>query len=158
MPDPPTVLETRVRFDETDLQGVAYFGEYFTYMDEAYTAYLRRLGTTYGDVVADGWTTHVVHAEMDYLAAAEFEDRLEHGFRITGFGRSSFRAEYRASVAATDEMVAGGETTTTGETVAEGEVVHVAVGTEDGDPIPVPDDFREQVAAFQDDPPETESE
>lgn len=143
MAELPTVFENRVRFDETDLQGIVYYGEYFTFMDEALTEFFRRVGHGYPEIADRGWTTHIVHAELDYEATATLGDVLENGFRVAGFGRSSITGEYEA------------RKRETGERVAAGEVVHVAVDVETDEPIPVPEAFRDAVADHQDVPPET---
>ena len=42
---PPTAsLTARVGFDETDAQGVVYYGRYMPYFDRARVEYLRHLG------------------------------------------------------------------------------------------------------------------
>ena len=145
-PGPPTILENRVRFAETDLHGHAFYGEYFTYLDETFNAFLRRIDYPYGRMHAEGWTTNVVHAELDYHAPADYEDVVENRLRVDSIGERSLTAIYEAWI--------------DGEAVASGEVVHVAVGfgTESdendvGRPVRVPDAFREAVAAFQDEPP-----
>jgi len=139
---PPELLETPVRFGETDLQGVVYYDEYFVYMDEAFTELLRRLGFPYPDIEAAGWTTKVVHAEMDYLGPAGLEDTLANGLRVATIGRSSLTGAYEAWQRES------------GETVARGQVVHVTVDVETGESIPVPQELRNALAELQDEPPE----
>ena len=146
MPDLPTIWENRVRFAETDLHGHVFYGEFFTYLDETVNAYLRRIDYPYGRMHAEGWSTNVVHAELDYHAPAEYEDVIQNRLRIDSIGERSLTAAYDARIE--------------GERVAAGEVVHVAVGYGDdpvggepGAPIRVPDALREAVAAFQDEPP-----
>lgn len=142
MSELPLVFENRVRFDETDLQGVVYYAEYFTYVDEAFNEYLRAVGHTYDEMADAGWTTHVAHAELDYVAAAGFGDVVANHLRVVEIGESSVRAAYEAR---------DGDT---GDPLAEGEVVHVAVGLDGDESVRVPDAFRTAVAEFQDDPPE----
>lgn len=145
MLDAPTILENRVRFAETDLHGHVFYGEFFTYADETFNELLRRIDYPYDRMHAEGWTTNVVHAELDYHAPVEYEDIVENRLRIDRIGERSLTAVYEADVG--------------GEPVASGEVVHVAVRFgEEGDDgegsaaVPVPDAFREAVAEFQDDP------
>ena len=146
MPDPPTILKNRVRFAETDLHGHVFYGDFFTYLDETFNAFLRRIDYPYDRMHAEGWTTNVAHAELDYHGPASFEDVVENRLWIDSIGERSLTASYEAS---------RGE-----EPLASGEVVHVAVaygrgddaGAEDCGAIPVPDDFREAVAAFQGEP------
>lgn len=161
---PPVVYENRVRFVETDQQGVVFYGVYFTYMDEAFNEYVRRLGYDYERMAEAGWTTHVVHADLDFHAAAGFGDAVENRLRVASIGGASLTAEYEARRA--DD----------GTLLADGSVVHVAVdadgdekaedageGSEDatddggGAPVDVPEAFREAVADFQSVPPDDAS-
>lgn len=132
---PPVVFENQVRFDETDLQGVVFFGTFFTYMDETFNAYCREIGLPYSTF--DGWTTHVAHAELDYHGQATFEDILENGMRIESIGDASITAEYAARHQRDDEPIASGK------------VVHVAVNNNSDDVVRVPDPFRDAVTAHQ---------
>lgn len=140
---PPTVLKNRVRFAETDQQGVVFYGTFFTFQDEAFNAYLREIEYRYQRMRAEGWTTHIVHAELDYEAAAEFEDIIANELRITAIGDSSITFEYTA------------RRDTDGEILASGTATHVTVTTDNGDVCRVPEAFRQAVKAYQDDPPTT---
>lgn len=150
MTDLPTVWENVVRFDETDLHGHVFFGEFFTYADETFTELLRRIDYPYGRMHREGWTTNVVHADLDYHAPATLGDRVENRMRIESIGEHSLTASYEAHAAVGK--------------LATGEVVHVAVefgtgdtvegdGGDDAGAIRVPDAFREAVAEFQDGTP-----
>lgn len=144
MDELPVVWENRVRFEETDMQGVVFYGNYVTFQDETASAYFRTIGYSYGDIAAAGWDIHVVNVDLDYRGQATFEDELVHGFRVVTIGESSMTSEYAARRADDDELI------------AEGTVTHVAVDAETGEPTRVPDEFREAVVAFQERPPEQE--
>ncbi|WP_226481358.1 acyl-CoA thioesterase [Natrinema amylolyticum] len=131
------VLENRVRFAETDQQGIVFYGEYFTFQDEAISAFFRDLDYRYETMHDRGWQTHVVNAELNYHAGAEFEDVIVNELRVAEMGSSSFTSDYRA------------RRKRDGELLADGSVTHVAVDLETEAPVAVPDDFREAVAAFQ---------
>ncbi|WP_254546379.1 acyl-CoA thioesterase [Halomarina pelagica] len=135
------VFENRVRFAETDQQGVVFYGEYVTYQDEAVNAYLRAIDYDYDAMLAAGWDVHVAHVDLDYRAPARFGDVLVNALRVESIGESSVRFAYRARRRRDDAVL------------AEGHVVHVAVD-EAGGSTRVPDDFRDAVVAFQDEPPE----
>jgi acyl-CoA thioester hydrolase len=136
------VWENQVRFAETDAQSVVFYGEYVTYQDETFSQYLREIDYDYHQLEDAGWDIHVVHVDVDYRAPAEFDDWLVNGIRVDRIGESaidfSWICRHRDS----------------GETVAEGGLTHVAVD-ESGEPRRVPDAFREAVADFQDEPPES---
>lgn len=135
------LYENRVRFEETDLQGVVFYGNYLTYHDETVSAYFRAVGYDDSQWTQGAWSVHVAHVSLDYRSSATFGDVLRHTMRITGFGRSSIRSEYRARNRDGDDLV------------VEGEAVHVAVDPRTGETRRVPDEFREAVRAFQQVPP-----
>lgn len=134
------VFENRVRFAETDAQGIVFYGEYLTFMDEAFSAFVEAVGYPYGSFEARGWDIHVVHAEVDYHAPAEFADELVNGMRVSAIRRSSIEFDWVCRQR-------------DGERVASGSVVHVAVD-ENGETVRVPDEFRDAVVEFQEVPPD----
>lgn len=130
------ILTSRVRFEETDLQGIVFYGNYLTYMDMAHNEQLRHLDAGPGR----GWSEHVVHTELDYRGQAKFGDEVHHYTRFSRIGTSSMETEYLA-------------TNGSGELLVEGEAVYVAMDDATDEPIPVPEAFREAVATSQEDPP-----
>lgn len=139
MSELPDVWETRVRFAETDAQGIVFYGEYVTYQDETFSQFLRDIGFAWSDIEDADWDVHVVHTEVDYRAPAEFGDELICGLRASAIRESSMEFEWDCR-------------RRDGTSVAEGGLTHVAVSG--GESTRVPDVFREAVVAYQDQPPE----
>lgn len=135
------VYENKVRFEETDAQGIVFYGNYVIYQDEAFTEYLDAIGYGYESFESRDWDVHVVNVELDYRGSATFRDELINAVRVSAINESSIVFEYECRRAADNQIL------------AEGTVTHVAVD-ESGKPTRVPDDFREAVLSFQDDPPE----
>lgn len=135
------VFENRVRFEETDMQGVVFYGNYVTYQDETFSAFVREAGYGYDRLREAGWDVHVVNVDLDFRAGARFGDELVHGMYAERFGESSVRFAYR------------GRRADDGREVVSGTVTHVAVD-ESGEPTRIPDEFREAIVAFQDERPE----
>lgn len=133
------VFENTVRFEETDAQGIVFYGNYVTFQDETVTAYLSTIGYPYEELEAADWDVHVVHVDLDYRKPAEFADTLQNAIRVDEIRESSIEFEY--------------ECRRDGEVLVEGSVVHVAVD-ESGAPTRVPDAFRDAVVAYQEEPPE----
>ncbi|WP_436343005.1 acyl-CoA thioesterase [Natronorubrum sp. FCH18a] len=131
------VFENRVRFAETDQQGIVFYGEYFTFQDETVSQFFREIDYSYERMEADGWQVHVVNTELNYRDAAEFGDVLVNELRVAEMGTASITFEYRARRKSDDRLL------------ADGSVTQVAVDLETEEPIAVPDAFREAVAAFQ---------
>ena len=60
----------RVRFAETDAQGVVWNGNYLTYFDVAMTEYLRAMGLAYQAAVGEAHEFVLARFEIDYKAPA----------------------------------------------------------------------------------------
>lgn len=73
---PVGVTSVRVRYAETDQQGVAYHGEYFVWMEIGRTALLRELGFPYDRLEADGLFFAVSEASCRYQGAARYEEEV----------------------------------------------------------------------------------
>lgn len=146
MDDPttrPTILENRVRFAETDQQGIVFYGTFFTFQDETFNQFLRDIDYRYSRMAERGFTTHIVHAELDYRHPARFEDVLLNTMRVSRIGGTSLEVDYHARRKDNDHPI------------VDGSAVHVTADIETGDAMPVPDNFRDAIVAFQADPPVT---
>lgn len=132
------VWENQVRFEETDQQGIVFYGNYVTFQDETFNAFVREIGYDYETIADRGWDIHVVHTELNYRAPAHFEDVLVNSLRADAIRESSIDFEYAVRRKEDDEVL------------AEGELTHVAVDHETGKPTKVPDEFRDAVVEFQD--------
>lgn len=139
------IWKNRVRFAETDAQGVVFYGTYATYQDEATLEYYREIGHSYERVLEGDWEVFIVHLDLDFYASAHFGDELNHGVRVDALGTSSISFEYAC------------ERVDDGALMVEGSVVHVVVD-EDGEPRPIPDNFVEDVIDYQNVPPTVTSE
>ncbi|WP_254528371.1 acyl-CoA thioesterase [Natrinema gelatinilyticum] len=130
------VFENRVRFAETDLQGVVFYGEYFTFQDEAVAAFLREIDYGYDRMHEDGWDIHVVNSELNYREGAKLGDVIDNELCAPEIGTSSLTFPYRARRRAD------------GEILADGTVTHVAVDRKTREPTRIPDAFRDAVSTF----------
>jgi len=137
--------EDRVRFDETDQQGVVYYGEFFTFMDEAAMTLFRAGGFDVATQREAGWTTHIVHASMDYRAPAHYGDVLVSRASVESMGTTSLTVDYEARTKATPEPLASGTS------------VYVTVDLETDDPIPLPSAFRDAMTEVSDEQSGTNS-
>ena len=130
------VYENTVRFEETDAQGIVFYGNYATYQDETFTEYMDAIGYPYEELEEQGWDAHVVNMELSYRKPARFRDRLINSMRVSRIERSSLEFEYECHNAG-------------GELLVEGTVVHVVVD-ESGSPTEVPKPLRDAIVAYQD--------
>ncbi|MGB5988077.1 MAG: thioesterase family protein [Desulfobacterales bacterium] len=100
----------RVRYAETDAQGIVFYGNYLIYFDTAIYEYLRNLEFDLKTHVAhSGADFHVVHAAVDYNAPARFEDDLRVNISVGRIGRSSLTFQGHVYLAANDTLLAAGK-------------------------------------------------
>ncbi|MCC6862476.1 MAG: acyl-CoA thioesterase [Bryobacterales bacterium] len=67
----------RVRYAETDQMGVAYYGNYLTWMEVGRVEYCKSAGFNYRDMEQeDGVLLAVVEARCRYLYPARFDDEV----------------------------------------------------------------------------------
>jgi len=102
-------VEVRVRYAETDQQGVAYHAHYFVWMEIARTEYLKALGFPYERLEKEGLLFAVSEASCRYGGAARYEDRVRIAARVTEVRSRAVVFEYGISVAGT--RIAEGRTT-----------------------------------------------
>jgi acyl-CoA thioester hydrolase len=126
----------RVRLPETDAMGVAFHGSFFTWFDVARMDYVRNLALIPRYLTGE-LSNLIVRTEADFHAPARFEDVLVVRARISRIGRTSL--EFRLRV----------EQERDGSLVAEGASIHVMIDPATRRPVPVPDDVRAAVRAFE---------
>ena len=85
--------QVRVRFADTDLQGHVFFGNYYTYLDEAFMAYLRELGYSWETLGKMGLGVYYVDSGCQFKGRSFFEDELRVHTTISKIGNSSLTAE-----------------------------------------------------------------
>lgn len=92
----------RVYYEDTDLQGVVYFANYFKYMERARTEWLRSLGVEQDRLLRDERKYFVVvDTNAEFLKPARFNERLVATARLVGLTRATFLIEqniYRDSL------------------------------------------------------------
>jgi acyl-CoA thioester hydrolase len=127
----------QVRFADTDAQGHAFFGAYFTFFDEAVSGLLRALGHAYTELRAQNLDFVYVHAECDYARPAEFEDLLHVHARVEKIGATSMTFACAAQRAAD------------GAWLARGKIVCVVLDATTGQKTAVPESLRRAVEQFE---------
>ena len=98
----PFTWPIRVYYEDTDLQGVVYFANYFRYMERARTEWLRSLGVEQDKLLHEQRRYFVVvDTNASFLRPAKFNDQLVATARLVELTRASFLIEqniYRDSV------------------------------------------------------------
>ena len=83
-----------MRFGETDMQNVVYYANYLLYAEVGRVAYLRELGTLYGDLVAKGLDFTIGEASVRYRAPLRFDEEYDIKVRVGQIRHSSWAFEY----------------------------------------------------------------
>ena len=101
--------EIRVRYHETDAQGVVHHGTYINYFELGRTEMLRAAGYDYQRIEAEGWMLVVTEIHCRYLKPAHFGDLLRLRTETVEAKGVRIRHEYR--VFKDDELLAEGDST-----------------------------------------------
>jgi acyl-CoA thioester hydrolase len=126
---------TRVGFDETDAQGIVYYGRYMPYFDRARVEYLRSLDVLLREPADPEFVMRAQHVE--YHAPARFDDELDVFVRVRRIGTTSVSWEFEAySVTGDERLVSALQTL-------------VAVDATDRRPVPVEWRVRDAIAQFE---------
>jgi acyl-CoA thioester hydrolase len=126
---------TRVGFDETDAQGIVYYGRYMPYFDRARVEYLRSLDVLVHEPADPEFVMRAQHVE--YHAPARFDDELDVFVRVRRIGTTSVSWEFEAySVTGDERLVSALQTL-------------VAVDATDRRPVPVEWRVRDAIAQFE---------
>lgn len=98
----------RVRYSETDAQGIVNNASYLSYFEVGRVEWLRNAGLSYRELEGRGYGFVVVEARLFYRRAARFDDELTLRTKLAELNRASLRFEY--------EVLRDGEVVTTGYT------------------------------------------
>ena len=100
--------DVRVRFAETDAQGIAHNANYFVWFEVARVEHLERYAGGYQRLRDLGIEALVLETHVRYLTPARFDDRLRIHARCHGVKGARFRYDY--AVERDDEVIADGWT------------------------------------------------
>jgi acyl-CoA thioester hydrolase len=120
----------QVRFRDLDPMGHVNNAVFLTYIESARVAFLLHLGTAQG---LEDLGVIVARIEIDFRAPLSFGEEVEVGVRASRFGTKSFDLEH--------ELRAGGRL------VAQAKSVCVGYDYGSGTTVPIPDAWRERMAA-----------
>jgi acyl-CoA thioester hydrolase len=127
------VRAREVEFRDVDIADHVNNAVYLTYLETARIGYLR-------EVIGDGFLYQLslilAHISVDFRSPAHFPETLEVGARVTRVGTKSFTMEHE---------VRGGD----GRLVAEASSVLVAYDYEAEAAVPVPDEWRRRLEAYE---------
>ena len=132
MDDFPFSTEIRIRFAETDAQGIAHHASFVVWLEVARVAFLERYAGGYQSIRERGLEALTTEVNLRYHRAAYFDERLTVWTRCVNMRGARFTYEYR--IVRGDELVADGHTK------------HATVDAETYRPTRVPDWLAEAIA------------
>jgi acyl-CoA thioester hydrolase len=127
--------DVRVRFAETDAQGIVHNANYLVWFELARVAYLERHAGGYPKLRAAGIEALVLESHVRYLQPARFDDRLRIHARCRDVKGARFRYEYGIERA--------------GELIADGWTAHATVDGRTFRPTRVPGWLIEAIASAE---------
>ena len=131
----PFSTEVKVRFAETDAQGIAHHASFVVWLEVARVEYLEHNAGGYQAIRDRGYEALTTEVHVRYHRAASFDDRLVIEARCIDLRGSRFRYEYRVTRA--------------GELVAEAWTQHAVVDAETYRPTRVPEWLAEAIATAE---------
>jgi acyl-CoA thioester hydrolase len=127
--------DVRIRFAETDAQGIAHHASFVVWLEVARVAYLDRYAGGYPAIRERGLEALTTEVTVRYHRAAAFDEILTIWTRCVDVRGARFTYEYR--VVRGDELV------------AEGQTRHAVVDRETYRPTRVPDWLAEAIATAE---------
>jgi len=123
----------RVRYAETDAQGIVYYANYFVWFEVGRVNYLREIGFSALWREHEGVTFVIGEARCRYRAPARFDDRILIRTWVSQVKQRSFVFSYEVL------------NQDTGALLADGETVQVVVDAKTFTPITMPPELRRQL-------------
>lgn len=127
----------RVRFAETDMQGIVFNGNYLTYYDVAWTEYFRALGLEWKDMLTLGADTVLARTQMEFKAPARFDELLDVYTRVSKIGNTSLTFEFEIYAQSDDRLIGAASSG------------YVCIDPHSLRPVRVPDALRSRIANFE---------
>jgi acyl-CoA thioester hydrolase len=121
----------QVRFRDLDPMGHVNNAVFLTYLEQARVAFFSEMGAATG---LEEMNMIVARVEIDFKAPVRLGQEVEISVRASRFGTKSFELDYELRVE--------------GELVAVAKSVQVAYDYNRREPVPVPAEWREKLAAI----------
>ena len=127
--------QVRVRFAETDAQGIAHHSVYLVWFELARIEYLERFRGGYPGLRDEGIEALTTEVNVRYLAPARFDDRLAVKVRAADLRGARFRFEYLVE--------------RDGDALADGWTAHACVDARTHRPTRVPGWLADEIASAE---------
>ena len=127
----------RVRFADTDLQGIVFNGNYLTFYDVAWTEYFREIGLTWNAMIESGVDTVLARTTIEFKSPAKFDDVLEVYTRVSKVGNTSLTFDFEIYPEGAERLIGTAQS------------LYVCVDPKSLQKIRVPDDIRERISRLE---------
>lgn len=124
--------ERKVRYSDTDAQGIVFNGNYATYFDDTMTDFFELIGYRWDEV-----EVVLGRLEVDFRSPARLGETLVTGARVERIGTTSFTVHLATWEKESDRLV------------AEAKQIQVVVDAADFRPVPVPAALVAAIEAVQ---------
>ncbi|HZK16838.1 MAG: acyl-CoA thioesterase [Chloroflexi bacterium] len=132
----PYYQEINVRYSDLDTLHHVNNVSILEYVETARTGYYRASGIWDG-TIREGFGMVVASVKIDYLVSIEFGDPVRVGIKVAHLGSKSLRFRFQV------------ENSENQTVFARGEVVMVAYNKKENHSVPVSQEWREKLAAFE---------
>ena len=102
--------QVRVRYAETDQMGVVYHANYVVWMEVGRVEAMRSAGLNYAEMEREGIRVAVLGVEVQYKAAARYDDLVDITARVVQVQSRMMRIEYDIHRAGDRQLLAQGAT------------------------------------------------
>jgi acyl-CoA thioester hydrolase len=133
----PVTYPRKIRFSDTDAQGIVFNANYAVYIDDAITDFFDVAGLPWEEFTRSGHDSVLARSEIDFRSAGRLGEVLITGVRVGRVGTTSVTFELRTWEEAT------------ARTVIDARLVYVVVDPETHRPKPVPAFFVAAVERLQ---------
>src|SRR5262249_37350265 len=127
----------KVRFSDTDAQGIVFNGNYATYLDDTVTDYCEAAGLPWEVFTRNGYDMVLARSEIDFRSGARLGETLVTGARVVRIGTSSVTFQLQTWEEGSRRVV------------IDAKLIQVIVDPQTLRPRPVPSFFIEAVERLQ---------
>jgi acyl-CoA thioester hydrolase len=111
VPLPPTEIEFRVRYAETDQMGVVYHTNYLIWCDMGRTDFIRTRGMSYAEIERTGTFLAVSELSARFLGAAQYEEMVRVRTTLSAIQSRTIGFDYLITNAETGARLVTAQTT-----------------------------------------------
>lgn len=133
----PVTYRRKIRFSDTDAQGIVFNGNYATYIDDTVTDYFDAVGLPWDAFTRNGYDMVLARSETDFRSAGRLGETLVTGARVARIGKTSVVFALRTWEEKSERVV------------IEARLIQVIVDHQTLQPKPVPAFFIEAVERAQ---------